>query len=134
MVQEILITWTIFRFGTHTLLCATGGIMAAVSQKLVAIDALEFSLGVLSLTLELLTECASQRVALYLPEFRHLDACGIEFQGGTHGGEEFGGGELCRHQDKQGFVLQRVDGIDDIVIAVEVETLCCILREDLLHG
>ena len=84
MVQEILITWTIFRFGTHTLLCAAGGIMAAVSQKLIAKDALEFALGVLSLTLELLTECACQRITLHFPELRYFNASWIHLQRSTH--------------------------------------------------
>ena len=32
MVQEIWVTWTIFCFGAHTLLCTTGSIMAFVLQ------------------------------------------------------------------------------------------------------
>ena len=84
MVQETLVAWTIFRFGTHALLRAACSIMAVILKKLVAIDALEFTFGVLSLTLEFLTECASQRVALHFPELRHPDASWIHLQCSTH--------------------------------------------------
>ena len=68
MVEQCGVSGTYLGLGTHTLLSAAGGIVAAVGQQFVAIDAQELALGELFLALEFLAESTCQRVALHLPQ------------------------------------------------------------------
>lgn len=52
MVQEAGVAWTIFRFRTHALLCATGSVMSHILQQFVAIYTLELVLWELLFFLE----------------------------------------------------------------------------------
>ena len=73
MVEQCGVSGTYLGLGTHTLLSAAGGIVAAVGQQFFAIDAQELALGELFLALEFLAESTCQRVALHLPELCRLN-------------------------------------------------------------
>ncbi len=133
VVEEVGVAGTEFGLGTHTLLRATGGVMAFILKQFVGIDARELVLGELLVALEAVAQSTRQGVALHLPELGHLDAGGVKLEGSTHRREETRLG-LCGQQDEQCLVLQRVDGIDDIVVLVEVETVGGLFGKDLLKG
>ena len=61
-------------------------------------------------------------VALHLPELGYLDAGGVELQGCAHRRVELGVSIAC-HEDEQGLVFQRVNGVDDVVVGIKFETI-----------
>ena len=107
--------------------------MAFVLKQFVGIDARELVLGELLVALESVAQSTRQGVALHLPELGHLDAGGVELEGSTHRRVETRLG-LRGKEDEQCLVLQRVDGIDDIVVLVEVERVGGLFGKDLLKG
>ena len=107
--------------------------MTLICEQLVTKHTLELLGREMLVALEAVAQGTSEGVALHLPELGDLDACGVEFQGGTHRREELGF-RLASHQDEQGFVLERVDGVDDIVIGVETEAVCGVGSEELVNG
>ena len=84
VIQQAGVARTGLCFGTHTLLSATGGVMAFVLQQLIRKDALKLALRIMSVALETLAESTGQRVALNLPELCGLDARGVELQCCAH--------------------------------------------------
>ena len=84
VIQQVRVARARLRFGTHTLLSTTGGVMAFVFQQLIRKDALKLALRILSVALETLAESTGQRVALNLPELSGFDARGVELQCCTH--------------------------------------------------
>lgn len=112
---------------------AVDGCFAKVGKNFVAVDAEEFlgrtRLGVL----KLLAKCATERTTMDFVELRHADACGIHLQRCTHGGNEEGRG-LASAKEKMSFFGERVDGIDDDVVGVELERLGILRVVDVLDG
>ena len=106
---------------------------AFVDQQFVAIDAEELVLGEHLVFLEPVSQRTSQRVALDLPELRHLDACGVQLECCTHGREQ-PGFRLASQEYERRLVFQRVDGIDDVIVAVELEAVGSLFGEDLLQS
>ena len=107
--------------------------MTFVFQELVGKDALELALGKLLVALKAVAERTRKGVTLHLPELSRFDTCGVELQGGTHRREELRLG-FRSHQNEQCLVLQRVNSIDDIVVAAYIETFGRLSSKDLLQG
>lgn len=101
-----------------------------IGEEFVAVDTEEFSLGVAFLLLEALTKGAREWTAGDFPEFGYTDSGGVEFEGGSHGGVEFGFG-CGGHLDQEHLVFEGVDGVDYIVVAVEIEAVDGFGGEDL---
>ena len=82
-----------------------------------------------------MTQGSGKRTALHLPELGDGDARRIQFQCGTHGGEETcrGAGGVA---NQKCLVCQRVDGIDDVVKVIEIiglRRLCVIASVNGTH-
>ena len=107
--------------------------MTLICEQLVTKHTLELLGREMLVALEAVAQGTSEGVALHLPELGDLNACGVKFQGGTHRGEELGT-RLASHEDEEGFVLEGVDGVDDVVVAAEVELVGGLFRENLLQG
>ena len=82
---------------------------------------------------ELLTQGSTEGTAAHLPEFGHVYLGGVQFESRTHRGEE-DGPRLAGPQYQQGLVLEAVDGIDDVVVLVQIEVIGRILIVYLLQG
>ena len=106
--------------GAHAGVCATRGILAAVFQEFVAVDAQHFFLERHFLFLELIAERAGERATGDFPEFGDLDSCGVHLEGCAHRRENCGLGARGVPQQLH-LVFEAVDGIDDVVEGVQLE-------------
>ena len=86
----------------------------------IIIDAAEFVPRVGVVLLVFLTDGGAERAAAHVPEFGYLHALRVDFEGGTHGGEEYGRG-VGGPQDEVGFLLEAVDGVEDVVVGLHGE-------------
>ena len=112
-----------------------GIFLTAVLQEFVAEDAEEFSGGEVFFFFESTTQRSGKRTALHLPELGDGDARRVQFQCGTHGGEETcrGAGGVA---NQKSLVCQRVDGINDVVKFIEIigiRRLCVIASVNGTH-
>lgn len=93
---------------------------ADVGHLLRRVGAAEFALGKDAAAAKALSQSTGQRVALYFPKFGNAYLREVCLAGGTHARDETG--RRCRGiAYQQGFVCNRVDGIDHPVICFEVE-------------
>ena len=100
--------------GAHAGCGSARGILAAVFQKFVAIDAKDLFLEVLLFALELVAECAGEGAACDFPEFGDLDSRGVHLEGGTHRRENGGLGARGVPQQLH-LVFEAIDGVDDVI-------------------
>ena len=93
---------------------------ADVGYLLRRVGAAEFALGKDAAAAKALSQSTGQRVALYFPKFGNAYLREVCLAGGTHARDETS--RRCRGiAYQQGFVCNRVDGVDHPVICFEVE-------------
>ena len=133
MVDEFGIACSDDGLGTHAGIGATDARCAFVRQHLGREHAEKLLLRIGARFSETLAHHAGQRATFHLPKLGHLYFGRIHFECGTHGGEElartFGG-----MQDKVDLVLEAVNGIDDVVVGLELEHLRVLGGINLLHS
>ena len=110
-----------------------GRLLPSILLMFIAEDAEEFAGGTLAQVLEAHAQGTSQRTAFHLPELADADVRGVGLQGCAHRGEE-GGCRVGGSLDEQKLVFQGVDGIDDVVVAAEVERISRLLVVDGLNS
>ena len=101
--------------------------------RLVGIYAKKLLAGELLQLLELATKSTGKRVAADTPELGDTDACRVGLHGCSHRGE-YGGGTVTCHKEQGRLVFQRVDGIDDVVILLQLELTGGICGETLMES
>ena len=93
---------------------------ADVGHLLRRVGAAEFALGKDAAAAKALSQSTGKRVALYFPKFGNAYLREVCLAGGTHARDETS--RRCRGITyQQGFVCNRVDGVDHPVICFEVE-------------
>ena len=137
VLHEALVAWGIingrvgaslateqFCLGAYALGCATGALLTSIGLgQFVAIYAEElFAWHELALS-HTFAHDSGEGVVAYFPELGTLDGEGVGAQGGAHRGEEGDAVEGGGVEDELYLVLEGVDGIDDVVIVLEVEVV-----------
>ena len=106
--------------GAHAGVRSARGILAAVLQKFIAVDAQHFFLERHFLFLELVAQGAGERATGDFPEFGDLDSCGVHLEGSSHR-REYGRLRARGVPQQLHLVFEAVDGIDDVVEGVQLE-------------
>ena len=132
VIDEVGIASSDDGLGTHAGISATGGFSTFVRQHLGREHTKELFLRIGFRFSETLAHHAGQGTALHLPKLRHLYLGRIHFERSTHGREKlaraFGG-----VQNKVYLVLETVNGVDDVVVGLELELLGVLGGINLLH-
>jgi len=126
MVQQRGVARTVLGFGTHTLLCAAGGIVPFVLQKFIGKNTLELTLRKLPVALKTIAEGTRQRVALNLPEFSHLNLGEVELQGSifrSRNALPFGP-KVCIFLILHKQIIHRYHTLKDTTILVILQSVC----------
>ena len=107
--------------------------LAPVGQHFFVVNTAELVPGIRMVLFVFLAEGRTERAAADIPEFRDLHALRVDFQGGAHRREEYGrraGGT----QNQVRFLLEGVDGVKDVVVALQPERSGGVRVIGLLQG